>query len=210
MTALLMDDAAMPSTTFDLPDVAASFGAGAFEAEVRPHLRALYHGAFRLTHDAEAANDLVQDALERGYRTRDRFQPGTNVRAWLLQIMRNLWISNRRQHAGAPTMVQVDDVDEAVPLYYVDRDRAGASEVEAAVLDRLTEAAIVHTIDQLPVRLRDVVRLAVVEGASYESIAELLQIPMGSVCSRLSRGRLRLRLALDAEQRATGHLARAG
>ncbi len=210
MTVLVMDDAAALTATVDDSVAVPSLSAGAFEAEVRPHLRTLYHGAFRLTHDAEAANDLLQDALERGYRKRDRFQPGTNVRAWLLQIMRNLWISDRRHHAGGPNMVQVDDLDEALTQHNADRERTTASEVEAAVVDRLSEAAIVHTIEQLPARLRDVVRLAVVEGATYESIAELLQIPMGSVCSRLSRGRQRLRRTLDAEGRATGYLARAG
>jgi RNA polymerase sigma-70 factor (ECF subfamily) len=124
--------------------------------------------------------------------------------------MRNLWISDRRHRAGAPSMLQVEDLDEASMQRCVARENVRASEVEAAVVDRLSEAAIMHTIDQLPARLRDVVVLAVVEGATYESIAEVLQIPMGSVCSRLSRGRQRLRLALDAEGRATGYLARAG
>jgi RNA polymerase sigma-70 factor (ECF subfamily) len=210
MTVLILDELSTLTLTDNEPAAVPSLSAGAFEAEVRPHLRTLYHGAFRLTHDAEAANDLLQDALERGYRKRDHFQPGTNLRAWLLQIMRNLWISDRRHRAGVPNMVQVDNIDEAILQPYAARESHGLSEVEADVVDRLSEAAIVHTIEQLPARLRDVVRLAVVEGATYESIAELLQIPMGSVCSRLSRGRQRLRRVLDAEGRATGYLARAG
>lgn len=210
MSSLTMNEQAERPPIVDEPVTVPCLSAAAFEAEVRPHLRTLYHGAFRLTQDAEAANDLLQDALERGYRKRHHFQPGTNVRAWLLQIMRNLWISNRRHHAGAPSLVRVDDLDEALLHQHADHDRPGGSEVEAAVVDRLSEAAIVRRIDQLPARLRDVARLAIVEGATYESIADVLQIPIGSVCSRLSRGRQRLRRALDADVRATGYLARAG
>jgi len=156
------------------------------------------------------AHVLLQDALERGYRKRDRFQPGTNMRAWLLQIMRNLWISSARQRAGAPHLVQVDDLDEATIHGPAVAAAPAGSEVEAVVLDRLSEAAIMAIIETLPRRLRDVVVLADVEDVSYNAIAARLRIPIGSVCSRLSRGRQRLRRALAQHAQAAGALARAG
>jgi RNA polymerase sigma-70 factor, ECF subfamily len=168
----------------------------AFETEVRPHLRSLYQGAYSLTRDAEAANDLLQDALLRGYQKFDKYQPGTNLRAWLLQVMRNVWISRRRREAGVPYVLSLDEVDEVALHRRSSRFEGRASQVEDDVIDHLGEATILRAIDTLPAVLRQVVLLADVQGASYGTIARKLDIPLGSVASRLYRGRRRLQQML--------------
>lgn len=182
----------------------------AFEDEVKPHLQSLYHRALRLTRDPEAANDLVQDTLERGYRKRALFAPGTDLRAWLLSIMRNLWINRHRRRSGEPSLVSLETLDE-VALHR--RQTVGASRssvVEQTVAETLGEAALLTMIHALPPPYRDVVVLADVEGLPYKAVAETLHVPVGSVCSRLSRARERLRRALDEQGYGVELLPKAG
>jgi RNA polymerase sigma-70 factor (ECF subfamily) len=181
-----------------------------FEDEVRPFLQALHHRAFRLTRDAETAHDLVQDTLERGYRKRALYQPCTNLLAWLLTIMRNLWAGRHRRRTFEPSLVSLDSLDEVALHRHIANDAAGPSVVERLVDESLGETAILGLINALPPAYRDVVLLADVEGVPYKRVAETLQIPLGSVCSRLSRGRARLRDALDDYRFGTERLARAG
>jgi RNA polymerase sigma-70 factor (ECF subfamily) len=183
-----------------------------FEEEVRPYLQALHHRALRLTRDTEAAYDLVQDTLERGYRKRALYQPYTNLLAWLLTIMRNLWAGRHRRRAFEPSLISLDALDEVALHRHASTGTVGPSIVERQVDERLGETAILAMIHALPPAYRDVVILADVEGVPYKRVAEALQIPLGSVCSRLSRGRARLRDALDERGyvRDTEPLARAG
>jgi len=182
----------------------------AFEDEVQPYLQSLYHRALRLTRDPEAANDLVQDTLERGYRKRALFTPGTDLRAWLLSIMRNLWINRYRRRSAEPNLVSLETLDE-VSLHR--RQTAGASRssvVEQTVTETLGEAALLTMIHALPQPYRDVVVLADVEGLPYKLVAEALRVPVGSVCSRLSRARERLRRTLGEQGYGVEQLAKAG
>jgi len=191
-------------------EVDASHSAQAFEDEVQPHLRSLYHRALRLTRDSEAANDLVQDTLERGYRKRALFAAGTDLRAWLLSIMRNLWINRHRRRSAEPSLVSLETLDE-VALHR--RQTVGASRasvVEQTVAESLGEAALLTMIQALPPPYRDVVVLADIEGLPYKIVAETLHVPVGSVCSRLSRARERLRRALGEQGYGTELLAKAG
>jgi RNA polymerase sigma-70 factor (ECF subfamily) len=183
--------------------------ADSFEDLVRPELATLHRRAFRMTHEHEAAQDLVQDTLERAYRKLDRFQSGSNIRAWLLCIMRNIWISAHRRRAGAFRMVSLDQIDEARP-YLDDVEPPGAADVESAVVDDLGVASIHTAIDGLPSHLRQVVVLADVEETPYGAIAAVLAIPIGTVASRLSRGRRRLRVVLSDQALGADYLARAG
>jgi RNA polymerase sigma-70 factor (ECF subfamily) len=181
-----------------------------FEAEVRPHVQTLYRYALRMTRDPDAADDLVQDTLERGYRKRALFQPGTDLRAWLVSVMRNVWITGHRRRSHQIGTISLDALDEAAGPRDTRRDSAGTSAVETSVVDRLGETAILAAITALPPLYRDVVLLADVHGLRYRRIGELLQIPVGSVCSRLSRGRERVRRMLLEQHHDTGCLARAG
>jgi RNA polymerase sigma-70 factor, ECF subfamily len=182
--------------------------ADAFEDHVRTALTTLHRRAFRLTRDQDAAQDLVQDTLERAYRKLAHFQPGTNMGAWLAAIMRNVWISNHRRRAAILPTVSLDEIEAAAP----DRDPADASassDVEASVVDDLSVASIRVAIEGLPSHLRQVVVLADVEETPYGSIATALAIPPGTVASRLSRGRKRLQQVLLGQAHGEGHLARA-
>ena len=181
-----------------------------FDAEVRPHLRRLYQQALRLTGDPVGAEDLVQDTLERGYRKRRLFQPGTDVRAWLLSIMRNVWISTYRRRATQPNLLSLDGLEESVLHHDAASGPREESSVEASVVAGLSESAILNLIAMLPPPFRDVLMLADVHEKPYKLVADELQIPVGSVCSRLSRARQRLRYVLRDEGYDTGNLARAG
>jgi RNA polymerase sigma-70 factor, ECF subfamily len=183
--------------------------ADSFEDLIRAELATLHRRAFRMTREHEAAQDLVQDTLERAYRNLSRFQSGSNIRAWLLCIMRNIWISDHRRWARAVRLVSLDRID-AVRAYLDEVGTPGALDVESAVVDDLDVASIHIAIERLPSHLRQVVVLADVEETPYGAIAEVLAIPIGTVASRLSRGRRRLRDTLSDQARGAGNLARAG
>ena len=188
----------------------APMSAAAFTAAVEPHLTTLHRYAVRMARDRERADDLLQDTLERGYRKRALFQPDTDVRAWLLAIMRNVWITGYRHRSAEPSLVSLDAVDETAVRGRTPGSATGGLLVEMSVVDGLGEAAILEVIATLPAGFRDVVMLADVHGTPYKEVAARLQIPVGSVCSRLSRARQRLRLALRSQGHDTGCLARAG
>jgi RNA polymerase sigma-70 factor (ECF subfamily) len=210
LRAVEADGRAAPAREPDDPAPPRDAGSLWFEAEVRPHFQTLYRYGLRMTHDPDAADDLVQDTLERGYRKRALFQPGTDLRAWLLQVMRNVWITGHRRRAHDPGTVSLDALEEEPRPLAVRHEVAGVSVVETSVVDRLGETAILAAIAALPPLYRDVVMLADVHDVPYKRIAEIVRIPVGSVCSRLSRGRERVRRTLLDQHHDTGSLARAG
>src|SRR5690349_21016062 len=159
------------STSMGGGTVAASVDA--LDELVRADLAALHRRALRLTHDHDAAQDLVQDTLERAYRKLALYQPGTDMQAWLTFIMRNVWISHRRRRAGAPPTVPLDEVEAAHPGAFP-RLASAASDVEASVVDKLNVASIHLAIAGLPSHLRQVVVLADVEETPYGGIAAAL------------------------------------
>jgi RNA polymerase sigma-70 factor (ECF subfamily) len=167
-----------------------------FEQEVLPHLETLARVARRMSHHHQAAEDLVQDTLERAYCHFGRYQPGTNIRAWLLRIMSNLHVSNCRREATLPPIASVSITDDVLPAHQATWADPRDSDVEACTMDRLAEEAILATIDALPLRLQVVVRLVCVHGLPTQGVADTLGIPRGTVGSRLHRARSRLRHAL--------------
>ena len=176
-----------------------------FEEEALQHLDALYRTALRMTRNPSDAEDLVQDALVRAYRFYDRFEPGTNFRAWLFKILTNTYINSYRRKQGRPQESSLDDTEEFF-LY----NQLGANQsdhvttVEDTVLDRLGADAIQRAIDALPPQFRTAVQMADVEGLSYAEIADALGIAKGTVMSRLFRGRRLLQRALWDQARAAG------
>ena len=192
----------MPTTTRPAPTAG-----DAFTAEVAPHLHMLYRTALRMTQQEQAAEDLLQDTLERAFLNFSRYEPGTNIRAWLLRIMSNVRISGFRRVARRPQTSSLDDLEE-LSIYGAARaDGIATADVESAVLNRIGEEAILQAIDRLPEDFRMVVVLADVEGFSYKEMAAILDVPIGTVTSRLFRGRQQLQRSLWEHARESGYVA---
>lgn len=162
-----------------------------FERDVLPHLDLMYRVALRLTGEPAAAEDLVQDSVLKAFRAWGSFRQGTNARGWLLTILRNTFINDYRRRRRAPAQV---DLDVAESLGNV-RTQAG-EDPEGAFFHALVDDRILAAVDALPEEFREVVVLSDIEGLSYAQIAETLSVPVGTVKSRLSRGRRQLQGAL--------------
>jgi RNA polymerase sigma-70 factor, ECF subfamily len=176
-----------------------------FEDEAFEHLDALYRTALRMTRNPADAEDLVQDALVRAFRFYDRFEPGTNFRAWLFKILTNTYINSYRRKQGRPQESSLEDTEEFFLYNQLSGDRSeGVTDVEDTVLDRLGADSIQRAIDRLPPQFRTTVQLADVEGLSYAEIAEATNVAKGTVMSRLFRGRRLLQRALWEQAKAAG------
>jgi RNA polymerase sigma-70 factor (ECF subfamily) len=168
-----------------------------FEEEALPLLDSLYAGALRMTRNPADAEDLVQDTMVRAYRAFNRFEPGTNLKAWLFRIMTNAYINTYRKKQREPQKVSQDDVEE-FDLYQELKNRNPEYEAtpETLVLDSLVDSDILEAIDELPEQFRMAVVLSDIEGFSYAEMAEIMDVPMGTVMSRLHRGRKALQKRL--------------
>jgi RNA polymerase sigma-70 factor (ECF subfamily) len=167
-----------------------------FERDVLPLLPSLYAAALRMTRNPSDAEDLVQETYLRAYRGFAGFQEGTNLKAWLYRILTNGFINTYRKRQREPQTVEgPDDLDEWY-LY----DRLGGRNVELSaeteVLDRIPDEAVKEALESLPENFRLPVLLADVEGFSYKEIADIMETPIGTVMSRLHRGRKALQRAL--------------
>ena len=167
-----------------------------FERDVLPLLPSLYGAAMRMTRNPTDAEDLVQDTYLRAFRGFAGFQEGTNLKAWLYRILTNSFINTYRKKQREPQIVEgPDDADEWY-LY----DRLGGRSVEVSaeneVLDRIPDADVKAALESLSENFRLAVLLADVEGFSYKEIAEIMDVPIGTVMSRLHRGRKALERAL--------------
>ncbi len=171
--------------------------AEAFAGDVLGYLEPMYATALRLTRNRPDAEDLVQDTLVKALRASDRFERGTNLRAWLWTILHNTW-RNRLRDAGRST-VEVDS--ERVEEAAADPDAASAATPEQLLLRESLDADLRAALDSLPEVYRQAVWLRDVEEFSYAEIARMLDVPIGTVMSRISRGR---RLVLESITRAGG------
>jgi RNA polymerase sigma-70 factor (ECF subfamily) len=194
--------AAAQAETHDQAEAAAT--RARFEDEALQHLDALYRTALRMTRNPSDAEDLVQDALVRAYRFYDRFEPGTNFRAWLFKILTNTYINNYRRKQGRPQESSLDDTEDFFLYNQLSGDDERVTDVEDTVLDQLGADSIQRAIDQLPPQFRTTVQLADVEGLSYAEIAEATGVAKGTVMSRLFRGRRQLQRALWDQAQASG------
>ncbi|HXM56969.1 MAG TPA: sigma-70 family RNA polymerase sigma factor [Candidatus Dormibacteraeota bacterium] len=162
-----------------------------FSEEAIGYLDTLYRGALRLTRDSAQAEDLVQDTYVRALRYQGSYQVGTNMKAWLFAIMRNLFWD--RFKGGRPDDVSLDG-DGDFALYDTLKDPTAVP--EADVLDRIAADEVVRAVEKLPELHREVVLLVDVEGFSYKDAAEVLGVPIGTVMSRLHRARRQLQRSL--------------
>jgi RNA polymerase sigma-70 factor (ECF subfamily) len=169
-----------------------------FASEVLGYLQPLHATAVRLTRNRADAEDLVQDTLVKAFRFADKFTPGTNLKAWLYTILHNTWRNRRRDAARAAVDVDSERVDEALLT-----DGPLAADTPERILLRDTLDADLQTaLDTLPEAFRQAVWLRDVEEFSYAEIADMLGIPIGTVMSRISRGRRQLFQQLTASRAA--------
>jgi RNA polymerase sigma-70 factor (ECF subfamily) len=175
-----------------------------FERDVLPLLPSLYGAALRMTRNPADAEDLVQDTYLRAFRGFSGFKEGTNLKAWLYRILTNSFINTYRKKQREPQTVEgPDDVEE----WYL-FDRLGGRNVEGSaeeeVLDNIPDADVKAALESLPENFRLPVLLADVEGFSYKEIADIMGTPIGTVMSRLHRGRKALEKALWETARERG------
>jgi RNA polymerase sigma-70 factor (ECF subfamily) len=177
-----------------------------FERQAMPFLGSLYNTAYRLARNAEDAEDLVQETFLRAYRSFDQFTPGTNLKAWLFRILKNAFINEYRKRRAAPVEEEFAALEESFESR-IDSDRyPAAKNPEQEALDRSLDEDVQRALDELPADYRMAVLLADLEGFSYKEIAEILEIPIGTVMSRLYRGRKQLEEVLLRYAHARNYL----
>lgn len=167
-----------------------------FEQEALQHARQLYSAAMRMTRNSADAEDLVQETFLKAYRAFGTFEEGTNLKAWLYRILTNTYINKYRKDSRRPTEVDLGDVEDLYMYRRIGTTGEMARTTEDRVLDGLVEADIKKAVEDLPENFRIPVLLADLEGFSYKEIAEILDIPIGTVMSRLHRGRKAMEKAL--------------
>ena len=174
-----------------------------FEQEALSYLDALYRTGLRMTRSEADAEDLVQETYIRAFRFREQFTPGTNMKAWLFRILTNTFINSYRRKAAQPQTTELDDVEETTLHRHMTEVSGEVPEPEQALLDGIVDSEVTTALEDLPERFRTVVLLDV-EGLSYKEIAEMLDIPIGTVMSRLHRGRKFLQTRLLEHAREHG------
>ncbi len=158
-----------------------------FEREAMPHKSILYNFALRTTGNAEDARDLLQETFMKAFRFWDKYEKGTNIRAWLFRIMKNTYINRYRKEVREPSMVDYDDIDN---FYESVRDQVkDSSDLQKNLYSNTLSDEVTEALQALPDDFRTVVILCDIEGLSYEEISDFLNCPIGTVRSRLHRGR---------------------
>jgi len=177
-----------------------------FESLIRPLLDSMYRTALRMTKNSDDAEDLVQETCLKAFRYFDRFEDGSNLKAWLFKILTNLFINRYRKKAKEPTPVEYDEAEDF--FLYTQMVQSGAVSEESGpekdLFDRMLGSDVSEAIDELPEDFRIVVVMAFIEGLSYEEISAALDLPMGTVKSRLHRGRKMLQKSLYQYARKAG------
>jgi RNA polymerase sigma-70 factor (ECF subfamily) len=167
-----------------------------FERDAMPFASQLFSTALRMTRNHAEAEDLVQETFLKAYRAYDTFREGTNLKAWLYRILTNSYINRYRRQMRRPVETDLGDVEDLY-LYRKFGDSAEtAPSAEQEVLSRLVDEDVKEALESLPEHFRLPVLLADVEGFAYKEIAEIMDIPIGTVMSRLHRGRKALQQAL--------------
>jgi len=169
-----------------------------FERVALPHMDALFNLAVSLTRNRKDAEDLVQEAYLRAFRFFDSYQPGTHIKAWLFRILRNTFINRYRAAKARPEEVELDRIEGSYERLVESEflEGRGWPDPEAAAMAGIPDEEVARAMADLPEEYRTVVLMALLEDLSYKEIATALSIPIGTVMSRLHRGRKRLQTAL--------------
>lgn len=175
-----------------------------FEEQALPMLDQLYSAALRMTRNPADAEDLVQEAYAKAYAAFHQFRPGTNLKAWLYRILTNTYINTYRKKQREPLQSDAGEVEDWEIARAASHSASGLRSAEVEALDRLGDSVVRDALAELSDDFRLAVYLADVEGFAYKEIAEIMGTPIGTVMSRLHRGRAQLRTLLADHARGLG------
>ncbi len=175
-----------------------------FEADALQYLDQLYAAALRMTRNPADAEDVVQETYAKAYASFHQFTPGTNLKAWLYRILTNTYINSYRKKQREPQISDGENIEDWQLARAESHTSSGLKSAEAVALENLPDSDVKEALQQLPPDFRLAVYLADVEGFAYKEIAEIMGTPIGTVMSRLNRGRTQLRRLLADYARERG------